>query len=175
MKGSDILIECLKKENVDVIFGYPGGSVLPLFDSLYDAPMRFILTRHEQAAAHAADGYARATGKVGVCIATSGPGATNLTTGLATAFMDSVPLVAITGQVKTKAGWKERTYRMFVRDLDLDPQLELSVIQEELERRGLWKSVRLNYGAIGAGRLTDFVTVVDNLLARDPWILVKNK
>ncbi len=101
MKGAQILIECLKKENVEVIFGYPGGQVLPLFDCLYDAGIRFILTRHEQAAAHAADGFARASGKVGLCIATSGPGATNLTTGLATAFMDSIPVVAITGQVKS--------------------------------------------------------------------------
>ncbi|MFA7676560.1 MAG: biosynthetic-type acetolactate synthase large subunit, partial [Candidatus Omnitrophota bacterium] len=101
MKGSRILIESLLKEEVEVIFGYPGGSVIPLFDSLYDAPIRFILTRHEQAAAHAADGYARATGKVGVCLATSGPGGTNLTTGIATAHMDSIPMVAITGQVKT--------------------------------------------------------------------------
>jgi len=100
-KGSDILVESLLKEGVEVIFGYPGGSVLPLFDSLYDAKLDFVLVRHEQAAAHAADGYARATGKVGVCVATSGPGATNLVTGLATAHMDSVPMVAITGQVKT--------------------------------------------------------------------------
>ncbi len=101
MKGADILIECLKRENTEVIFGYPGGSVLPIFDSLYDAGFNFVLTRHEQAAAHAADGYARATGRPGVCLATSGPGATNLTTGLATAYMDSIPMVAITGQVKT--------------------------------------------------------------------------
>ncbi|UCC96227.1 MAG: biosynthetic-type acetolactate synthase large subunit [Candidatus Omnitrophota bacterium] len=101
VKGAKILIESLLKEGVEVIFGYPGGSVLPLFDFLYDAPIKFILTRHEQAAAHAADGYARSTGKPGVCVATSGPGATNLTTGIATAHMDSVPLVAITGQVKT--------------------------------------------------------------------------
>ncbi len=101
MTGAQILIECLKREGVDVIFGYPGGVVLPLFDKLYDADIKFILTRHEQAAAHAADGYARATGKVGVCIATSGPGATNLVTGIATAYMDSIPMVAITGQVKT--------------------------------------------------------------------------
>jgi acetolactate synthase-1/2/3 large subunit len=101
MKGAQILIESLLKENVEVMFGYPGGQVLPIFDALYDAPIKFILTRHEQAAAHAADGYARATGKVGVCLATSGPGATNLTTGIATAYMDSIPLVAITGQVKT--------------------------------------------------------------------------
>ena len=101
MKGAEILLESLKKERVDVIFGFPGGSVLPVFDKLYDSDIRFILTRHEQGAAHAADGYARATGKVGVCMATSGPGATNLVTGIATAYMDSVPIVAITGQVKT--------------------------------------------------------------------------
>jgi len=101
MTGAQILLESLKKEQVKVIFGYPGGSVLPIFDKLYDSDIRFILTRHEQGAAHAADGYARVTGKVGVCMATSGPGATNLVTGIATAFMDSVPIVAITGQVKT--------------------------------------------------------------------------
>lgn len=101
LKGANILIESLLKEKVEVMFGYPGGAVLPTFDALYEAPIKFILTRHEQAAAHAADGYARATGKVGVCIATSGPGATNLVTGIATAYMDSVPIVAITGQVKT--------------------------------------------------------------------------
>jgi len=101
MTGAEILIESLRREGVEVIFGYPGGQVLPLFDTLYDTDMRFILTRHEQAAAHAADAYSRATGKMGVCLATSGPGATNLTTGIATAYMDSIPMIAITGQVKT--------------------------------------------------------------------------
>ncbi len=101
MKGARIVIECLLKEGVDALFGYPGGQVIPFFDALYDAPLKFYLVRHEQAAAHAADGYARLTGKVGVCVATSGPGATNLTTGIATAYMDSIPMVAITGQVKT--------------------------------------------------------------------------
>ncbi|MEA3305792.1 MAG: biosynthetic-type acetolactate synthase large subunit [Candidatus Omnitrophota bacterium] len=101
LTGAKILLESLQKEGVEVIFGYPGGSLLPIFDALYDIPLKFILTRHEQAAAHAADGYARATGKTGVCMATSGPGATNLVTGIATAYMDSVPIVAITGQVKT--------------------------------------------------------------------------
>jgi len=100
-KGAQILVDSLLREGVRTIFGYPGGSVLPLTDVLYDSPMDVILVRHEQAAAHAADGYARATGKVGVCFATSGPGATNLVTGLATAHMDSIPIVAITGQVKT--------------------------------------------------------------------------
>lgn len=101
MTGSEILLECLKREGVEVMFGYPGGQILPTFDKLYDCDIRFILTRHEQAAAHAADGYARATGKVGVCLSTSGPGATNLVTGIANAYMDSIPMVAISGQVKT--------------------------------------------------------------------------
>jgi acetolactate synthase I/II/III large subunit len=101
-KGAVLLVRALRREGVKVIFGYPGGCVIPIFDALYDAKdINLVLVRHEQAAAHAADGYARATGKVGVCLATSGPGATNLVTGLATANMDSVPIVAITGQVKT--------------------------------------------------------------------------
>lgn len=102
MTGAKAIIESLKKEGVDTIFGFPGGSVLPIFDELYEAPFKFILTGHEQGAAHMADGYARATGRVGVCIATSGPGATNLVTGIATAYMDSVPMVALTGQVTRK-------------------------------------------------------------------------
>ena len=98
--GAQMIVESLRREGVDTVFGYPGGSVIPLFDALYDAKdIRLVLTRHEQAAVHAADGYARATGRVGVCIATSGPGATNTVTGLATARFDSVPLVCITGQV----------------------------------------------------------------------------
>lgn len=101
INGSEILVECLKEQGVDVIFGYPGGSVLNIYDALYKHrdEIKHYLTSHEQGAAHAADGYARATGKVGVCLATSGPGATNLVTGIATAYMDSVPIVAITGNV----------------------------------------------------------------------------
>ncbi len=101
LNGSEILVECLKEQGVDTIFGYPGGSVLNIYDALYkhQSEIRHILTSHEQGAAHAADGYARATGRVGVCLATSGPGATNLVTGIATAHMDSVPMVAITGNV----------------------------------------------------------------------------
>ncbi len=99
--GAKILIEGLQREGVETIFGYPGGVVLPIYDELYDSSLRHILVRHEQAAAHAADGFARASGRVGVCLATSGPGACNLVTGIATAYMDSVPIVAITGQVPT--------------------------------------------------------------------------
>ena len=99
LTGAQIVVNALKKAGVDTVFGYPGGQALPLYDALYDSGIRHILTRHEQGAVHAADGYARATGKVGVCISTSGPGATNLITGIATANMDSVPLVCITCQV----------------------------------------------------------------------------
>ena len=101
LKGSKIIMECLLEQNVDTIFGYPGGQIMPLYDALYDYQdrIRHILTSHEQGATHAADGYARSTGKVGVCFATSGPGATNTVTGIATAYMDSSPLVVITGQV----------------------------------------------------------------------------
>lgn len=103
MNGSQILIQSLIDQGVDTIFGYPGGSVLNIYDALYDRKddIRHVLTSHEQGAAHAADGYARSTGKTGVCLATSGPGATNLVTGIATAYLDSVPLVAITGNVST--------------------------------------------------------------------------
>ena len=101
MNCAQALIKALENEGVEVIFGIPGGVLLTIYDALYDSSIRHILVRHEQAAAHAADGYARATGKVGVCMATSGPGATNLVTGLANAYMDSVPIIAITGQVST--------------------------------------------------------------------------
>ncbi|HXS96404.1 MAG TPA: biosynthetic-type acetolactate synthase large subunit [Candidatus Limnocylindrales bacterium] len=102
MSGARMLLECLSREGVDCIFGYPGGVTLPFYDVLYDHHIRHVLVRHEENAAFAAEGYARATGKVGVCCATSGPGATNLVTGLVDAMMDSIPIVALTGQVPTK-------------------------------------------------------------------------
>ncbi len=101
LTGSQILLESLQKEGIETVFGYPGGAVINIYDDLFDSPIEHILNRHEQAAVHAADGYARCTGKVGVVIATSGPGATNTVTGIATAYMDSIPLVVITGQVPT--------------------------------------------------------------------------
>jgi len=108
IKGAEALFRVLEEEGVEVIFGYPGGAVIPIYDVLHDkTDFRHILTRHEQGAAHAADGYARASGRVGVCMATSGPGAMNLVTGLTTAYMDSIPVVAITGQVKTTAVGKD--------------------------------------------------------------------
>ncbi len=102
MKGGEAIIKSLTDQGVEVVFGYPGGVLLPLYDVIYDSDLKHILVRHEQCAAHAADGFARASGKVGVCIGTSGPGATNLITGIATAYMDSSPVVAIAGQVATK-------------------------------------------------------------------------
>lgn len=102
LAGAQILWECLVREGVDVVFGYPGGAILPSYDAMLQYPIHHVLVRHEQGATHMADGYARASGRVGVCIGTSGPGATNMVTGLATAMMDSVPIVAITGQVGTK-------------------------------------------------------------------------
>src|SRR5438067_2318986 len=102
MTGSKALLDCLKRQGVQVIFGYPGGAVIPIYDAIYEEEeIRHILVRHEQGAAHMAEGYAKVTGKVGVCLATSGPGATNLVTGIADAYMDSVPIVAVTGQVAT--------------------------------------------------------------------------
>lgn len=101
MTGAKAVLECLKREGVDVVFGYPGGAILPLYEEMYKDNFRHILTGHEQGAVHAADGYARVTGRPGVCIATSGPGVCNMVTGIATANMDSIPMVIISGQVPT--------------------------------------------------------------------------
>lgn len=102
LTGAEIVWATLEGEGVREVFGYPGGAILPIYDALRKFPIRHILVRHEQGAAHMADGYARASGRVGVCMATSGPGATNLVTGIATAMLDSVPIVCITGQVSSK-------------------------------------------------------------------------
>src|SRR5579871_4556678 len=107
LTGSEILWATLVGEGVTEVFGYPGGAILPIYDALRKFPIHHILVRHEQGASHMADGYARASGKVGVCMTTSGPGATNLVTGIATAYMDSIPMVAITGQVRTTAIGKD--------------------------------------------------------------------
>jgi len=108
MNGARALVQSLVDHGVEIVFGIPGGVMIPIYDALYDRKdLRNMLMRHEQGAAHAADGYARATGKVGVCFATSGPGATNLVTGIATAYMDSIPILAVTGQVRTSAPGKD--------------------------------------------------------------------
>ena len=102
-KGAEIVWECLTREGVDVVFGYPGGANMPIYDAMLNYPVHHVLVRHEQGAAHMADGYARASGKVGVAMATSGPGATNLVTGICTAMMDSVPVVFITHETEEAA------------------------------------------------------------------------
>ncbi|MEC9489784.1 MAG: biosynthetic-type acetolactate synthase large subunit [Halanaerobiales bacterium] len=119
LNGGEIIIESLKKENVDVVFGYPGGAVINLYDALYSSNMKHYLGRHEQGVIHAADGYARSSGKVGVCIATSGPGGTNLVTGLANAQMDSIPLVAFTGQVSSSLIGKDAFQEADIKGISL--------------------------------------------------------
>lgn len=116
LNGSDIIAEVLIEQGVDTVFGYPGGAVLNIYDALYKYrdKIHHILTAHEQGASHAADGYARATGKTGVVIATSGPGATNLVTGIATAYMDSIPMVAITGNVGTSYIGKDAFQEVYI-------------------------------------------------------------
>ena len=129
--GANLLVDSLKKEGVEVIFGYPGGAILPVYDELYrQEEIRHVLTVHEQGAAHAADGYARASGRVGVCLATSGPGATNLITGLATAHMDSVPIVAITGQVATGLMGKDSFQEVDITGMTLSISKHSFVVRE---------------------------------------------
>ena len=134
LTGSQILVECLKEQGVDTIFGYPGGAVLNIYDELYhhQNEIRHILTSHEQGASHAADGYARATGKVGVCLATSGPGATNLVTGIATAYMDSIPMVAITGNVGKSLLGKDSFQEVDIRGVTM-PITKHSFIVKDVE------------------------------------------
>lgn len=135
LTGSQILVECLKEQGVDTIFGYPGGQVLNIYDELYlhQDEIKHILTSHEQGAAHAADGYARATGRVGVCLATSGPGATNLVTGIATAYMDSVPMVAITGNVPNPLLGKDSFQEVDIAGITM-PITKHSFIVKDIDR-----------------------------------------
>jgi acetolactate synthase-1/2/3 large subunit len=147
--GSEAMCEALLDEGVEHLFGYPGGAIMPFYDALPDYPLRHILTRHEQAAAHAADGYARATGRVGVCVATSGPGATNLVTGLATAQMDSVPLVAITGQVGRPALGKDSFQETNVMGMTL-PFTKHSFLVENPDE--LYPTVRRAFEIARSGR-----------------------
>lgn len=135
LNGSEIVIECLKEQGVDTVFGYPGGAILNVYDELYKHrdEIRHILTSHEQGAAHAADGYARATGKVGVCLATSGPGATNLVTGIATAYMDSIPIVAITCNVGVSLLGKDSFQEIDITGITM-PITKYSFIVKDVDR-----------------------------------------
>ena len=147
--GREAMCEALLDEGVEYLFGYPGGAIMPFYDALPDYPLKHILTRHEQAAAHAADGYARATGEVGVCVATSGPGATNLVTGLATAQMDSVPLVAITGQVGRPALGKDSFQETNVMGMTL-PFTKHSFLVEDPDE--LYPTIRRAFEIARSGR-----------------------
>ncbi|MBR0106442.1 MAG: acetolactate synthase large subunit, partial [Lachnospiraceae bacterium] len=132
LNGSQIIAEILVEQGVDTVFGYPGGSVLNIYDALYDYrdKIQHVLTAHEQGASHAADGYARATGKTGVVIATSGPGSTNIVTGLATAYMDSVPVVAITGNVSTNQIGKDSFQEVFTGGITMSVTKHNSVVRK---------------------------------------------
>ena len=151
LNGSQILVECLKEQGVDTIFGYPGGAVLNLYDELYrhQDEIKHILTSHEQGAAHAADGYARATGKVGVCLATSGPGATNLVTGIANAYMDSVPMVAITGNVGTNLLGKDSFQEVDIAGVTM-PITKHNFIVKDVKK--LAKTIRRAFRIAESGR-----------------------
>ena len=151
LNGSQILVECLKEQGVDTIFGYPGGAVLNLYDELYrhQDEIKHILTSHEQGAAHAADGYARATGKVGVFLATSGPGATNLVTGIANAYMDSVPMVAITGNVGTNLLGKDSFQEVDIAGVTM-PITKHNFIVKDVKK--LAKTIRRAFKIAASGR-----------------------
>ena len=150
LSGAQIVMECLKEQQVDTVFGFPGGTVIPIYDALYHYPeINHVLTCHEQHAAHAADGYARATGKPGVVIATSGPGATNLVTGIATAYMDSVPLVAITGNVEQKNLGKDSFQEIDITGVTI-PITKHNVIVQKIE--DLAKTIREAFFIAQSGR-----------------------
>ena len=150
LNGSEIIIACLKEQGVDTVFGYPGGTILNLYDELYKHPeIHHVLTSHEQGAAHAADGYARATGKVGVCFATSGPGATNLVTGIATANMDSVPMVAITANVSTTALGKDSFQEVDIAGVAM-PITKYSTIVKDIHK--LADTIRRAFSIAKSGR-----------------------
>jgi acetolactate synthase-1/2/3 large subunit len=149
MTGAEIIVKSLEEEGVDVVFGYPGGAVIPLYDKLYDSSLQHVLVRHEQAAAHAADGYARATGRTGVVIATSGPGATNLVTGIATAAMDSIPMVVFTGQVALPAIGRDSFQEADITGITL-PIVKHSYLVRDVNK--LAATVRAAFYLAGTGR-----------------------
>jgi len=151
LNGAQIVLKCLKEQDANIIFGYPGGSVIPLYDALYDEMEYFthIRTAHEQAAVHAADGYARATGKVGVCFVTSGPGATNTITGIATAYMDSIPMVVITGQVPRNMLGRDSFQEIDIMGITLSITKHSCIIKDE---KDLASSIRKAFQIARSGR-----------------------
>ena len=140
LSGAEIVIACLKEQGVDTVFGYPGGAILNIYDALYkhSDEIHHVLTSHEQGAAHAADGYARASGKVGVCLATSGPGATNLVTGIASAYMDSSPVVAITCNVANPILGKDSFQEIDIAGISM-PITKYNFIVKDVCKNSLWQ------------------------------------
>jgi len=149
MTGAEVIIKALEQEGVEVIFGYPGGAVIPIYDKLYDSSIKHVLVRHEQAAAHAADGYARATGRTGVVIATSGPGATNLVTGIANACMDSIPMVVFTGQVALPAIGRDSFQEADITGITL-PIVKHSYLVRDVNK--LASTIKAAFQLAGTGR-----------------------
>lgn len=149
MTGAEVIIKALEQEGVEVIFGYPGGTVIPLYDKLYDSSIKHVLVRHEQAAAHAADGYARATGRTGVVVATSGPGATNLVTGIANAWMDSIPMVVFTGQVALPAIGRDSFQEADITGITL-PIVKHSYLVRDVNK--LASTIKAAFHLAGTGR-----------------------
>lgn len=147
--GAEVIIKALEQEGVEVIFGYPGGTVIPLYDKLYDSSIKHVLVRHEQAAAHAADGYARATGRTGVVVATSGPGATNLVTGIANAWMDSIPMVVFTGQVALAAIGRDSFQEADITGITL-PIVKHSYLVRDVNK--LASTIKAAFHLAGTGR-----------------------
>ena len=182
LNGSEIVIECLKEQGVDTVFGYPGGAILNIYDALYkhQDEIHHVLTSHEQGAAHAADGYARATGKVGVCFATSGPGATNLVTGIATAHMDSIPLVAITCNVGLPLLGKDSFQEIDIAGITL-PITKYSFIVKDVKK--LAASIRRAFKIAQSGRpgpvlvdiTKDVTAAVTDFSPREPERIVRMK
>jgi len=176
LNGAQIVLKCLKEQDANIIFGFPGGSVIPLYDALYDEVQYFthIRTAHEQAAVHAADGYARATGKVGVCFVTSGPGATNTITGIATAYMDSIPMVVITGQVSRNLLGRDSFQEIDIMGITLSITKHSCIIKDE---KNLASEIRKAFQIARSGRPGPVVIDIpkDVFLSEMEYTKVENK
>ena len=176
LKGSEAIVKLLEEQGVDTVFGYPGGSVIPLFDALYSSKLNRVLTAHEQGAIHAADGYARASGNVGVCIATSGPGATNIVTGLATAFLDSIPVVAISGQVGVNMLGRDSFQEIDIVGVTLPiTKYNMLIRKKEDLIPGLRKAFRVAKEGRSGPVLVDIPSSIQNELLEYPELNAKSR
>lgn len=181
LTGSQIVVECLKEQGVDTVFGYPGGAILNIYDELYkhDQEIRHVLTSHEQGASHAADGYARATGKVGVCMATSGPGATNLVTGIATAYMDSVPVVAITANVTVPLLGRDSFQEIDITGVTMPITKHNFIVKDVTEladtmRRAFFIAQEGRPGPVLVDITKDVTAAVTEYTRQEPWPVLRS-